>query len=158
MIRLELVNKKDKEKLRNINQKYLYEMTNYYSDQMDSNGNYQYGYFDLYFIEENRKPYFIYNDLDLVGFVFINNYSYFNEEVDYVIAEFTIFPMYRGNGYSKDAINVLFNMYKGNWEIKYHKKNKIAKKLWNDVTCKFNPKRIKYSENEVVLKFNNRGE
>ena len=40
MINLKPVKPKDKELLWNINQKYLYEMTGYYDDEMDENGNY----------------------------------------------------------------------------------------------------------------------
>lgn len=35
MLRLEVVQAKDKDLLWNINQKYLYEMTNFYDDPMD---------------------------------------------------------------------------------------------------------------------------
>ena len=57
MIRLEKVRLEDKELLWNINQKYLYEMTNFYDDQMDQKGNYHYGYFDLYFKDEKRMAF-----------------------------------------------------------------------------------------------------
>ena len=38
MIRLQKVEAKDRDLPWNINQKYLYEMTNYYDDPMDENG------------------------------------------------------------------------------------------------------------------------
>ena len=40
MIRLQVVREEDRDLLWNINQKYLYEMTMYYPDPMDANGNY----------------------------------------------------------------------------------------------------------------------
>jgi hypothetical protein len=43
MIRLQTVRTADRELLWNINQKYLYEMTNFYDDPMDEYGNYHYG-------------------------------------------------------------------------------------------------------------------
>ena len=39
MITLQTVQEKDREFLWNINQKYLYEMTNFYDDPMDEQGN-----------------------------------------------------------------------------------------------------------------------
>ena len=42
------VKPQDRELLWNINQKYLYEMTNYYDDEMDAAGVLHYGYFDDY--------------------------------------------------------------------------------------------------------------
>lgn len=49
MLRLKQLKENEKELLRNINQKYLYEMTRFYPDEMDEQGNYSYGYFDAYF-------------------------------------------------------------------------------------------------------------
>ena len=112
MIRLEKVRFEDRELLWNINQKYLYEMTNFYDDPMDQNGNYHYGYFDLYFKDEKRMAFFIYNDNTLVGFVFINPYSYINESPDYVMAEFTIFPAYRNKHFAKEAIQLIYHFDK----------------------------------------------
>ena len=54
MIRLVRVLEKDRDLLWNLNQKYLYEMTNYYDDPMDAGGNYSYGYFDAYFSDPKR--------------------------------------------------------------------------------------------------------
>ncbi len=49
------VKKYNKAVLWNINQKYLYEMTNFYDDPMDENGNYHYGHFDEYFTDPKRN-------------------------------------------------------------------------------------------------------
>ena len=55
MIRLVTALEKDRDLLWNINQKYLYEMTNYYDDTMDENGNYHYGHFDPGFSEKHDE-------------------------------------------------------------------------------------------------------
>ena len=44
----------DKNRLWNIFQKYLYEMSAYYDMEMDFSGNYEYRYFDTYFEENGR--------------------------------------------------------------------------------------------------------
>ena len=49
MIILRPVKPEERELLWNINQKYLYEMTFYYPDELDDQGNLHYGYFDEYF-------------------------------------------------------------------------------------------------------------
>ena len=72
MIRLQEVKAEDRKLLWNINQKYLYEMTKYYPDNMDEQGNYHYGYFDAYFTDAERKAFFIYDDEIMVGFVMLN--------------------------------------------------------------------------------------
>ena len=55
MIRLQMVQPKDRDLLWNINQKYLYEMTKFYDDPMDEEGNYHYGHFDEYFTDPKRR-------------------------------------------------------------------------------------------------------
>ena len=51
MIRLQPVQPHDRDLPRNINQKYLYEMTMFYQDEMDEAGNLHYGHFKEYFTD-----------------------------------------------------------------------------------------------------------
>ena len=147
------VRREDRELLWNINQKYLYEMTNYYDDEMDSYGNLQYGYFDAYFTDPKRTAYFIYAEKKLVGFAMINPYSYLNGKPDHVLAEFTIFPMYRRRHYASAAVEMVFRLHKGNWEVKYNEKNPTAKTFGNRVTEKYHPQKIHMTAAETVLSF-----
>ncbi len=137
----------------NIFQKFLYEMTNYYDDEMDSDGNYPYGYFDSYFEEAGRKALLIYEDGTLVGFAMLHTYSYINAHPDNVLAEFTIFPMYRGKHLGRQTAETLFHTYRGTWELKYNERNMGAKTLWNKVTEPFWQIAHKYSDDETVLSF-----
>lgn len=153
MIELVEVKPENRELLWNIHQKYLYEMTNYYDDEMDQAGNYHYGYFDAYFTEPERKALFIYCDKRLAGFVMINPYSYIDGKPDYVLAEFTIFPVYRREHIASETAEMIFNQYKGRWEIKYNERNTAAKRLWNQVSAKYSPQKICLNEFETVLSF-----
>lgn len=153
MIRLEKVLPENRELLWNIFQKYLYEMTYYYDDEMDGNGNYRYRYFDAYFTEPNRKALLIYHNRTLAGFAMLNPYSYIHEHPDYVLAEFTIFPAYRGKRWGKEAAERILKTYAGRWEIKYSEKNAGAKALWNSVTSAYQPTKRGYGNHETVLSF-----
>ena len=153
MIELVDVKSEDRELFWNIHQKYLYEMTNYYDDKMDEAGNYHYGHFDAYFTEPQRKAMFIYFDIRLAGFVMINPYSYIDEKPDYVLAEFTIFPTYRKKHIAMETIEMIFDRYKGSWEVKYNEANVPAMKLWNKVCAKYSPRIIHLNELETVLSF-----
>jgi predicted acetyltransferase len=153
MIELVEVKAEQRELLWNMLQKFLYEMTNYYDDEMDEKGNYHYRYFDDYFTEFERTALFIYSDKLLVGFAMINPFSYINEHTDHVLAEFTIFPMYRKQHIGKSAAELILRTYRGQWEIKYNEKNIGAKALWNNITASYHPKRHRYSEDETVLSF-----
>ncbi len=155
MIRLQNVREEDKALFWNINQKYLYEMTSYYPDEMDQQGNYHYGYFDAYFSDPERKAFFILNDEKMIGFVMLNPYSAIGHHPDYTIAEFTIFPSYRRKHYAFDAAKLILANYRGQWEIKYNEKNLGAKNLWTTVTASYSPRVYQLNEEETVLAFKN---
>lgn len=155
MIRLQAVREEEKELLWNINQKYLYEMTLYYPDEMDEQGNYHYGHFDAYFVEPEREAFFIFNDEKMIGFVMLNPYSAIGHNPDHTIAEFTIFPSCRRKHYALDAAELILSMYHGRWEIKYNEKNAGAKSLWTAVTAPFDPEVYRLNEEETVLEFMN---
>ncbi len=153
MIRLQTVQQRDRELLWNINQKYLYEMTNFYDDPMDENGNYYYGHFDDYFTDPRRVAYLIYSDDALIGFAMLCPYSNIGQEPDYTMAEFTIFPSYRRKHLALDAANMILDKHPGQWEIKYNEKNVGAKKLWNTVAVPFEPEIHHLNMEETVLSF-----
>lgn len=156
MIRLELITEKEKALLWNINQKYLYEMTQYYPDDMDEEGNYHYGYFDAYFTETDRRAYLIYNEQCLVGFAMLNPYSYIGRSPDFVLAEFCIFPSYRRQHIAIKAVEYILGEHQGKWEIKYNENNLGAKCLWEKVTRRYNPSIHHINDEETVLEFSNR--
>ena len=153
MLKLIPVDDSKKELLWNINQKYLYEMTLFYPDEMDERGNLHYGYFDEYFIDDKRKAFFIYNDDKMVGFAMIHPYSVIDGEPDYTMAEFTIFPSYRKKHFATDAANLIFSTYIGKWEIKFNDKNRAAKKLWTSITASYYPGIHHLNDEETVLTF-----
>ena len=153
MIRLQRAEQKDRELLWNINQKYLYEMTNFYDDPMDENGNYHYGHFDEYFTDPKRIAYLIYNDDILIGFAMLNPYSCIEKKPDYTMAEFTIFPTYRRKYFAVKAAQLILSQHRGEWEIKYNEKNTGAKKLWKSVTEPYKPEIVHLNEEETVLVF-----
>ena len=153
MIRLQAVQAKDRDLLWNINQKYLYEMTNFYDDPMDESGNYHYGHFEEYFTDPRREAYFIYNEDALVGFAMLCPYSNIGEDPDYIMAEFTIFPAYRRRHFAIETARMILNTHPGKWEIKYNEKNPPAKKLWTAVTAPYSPKVHHLNEEETVFAF-----
>ena len=156
MIRLQIVQAKDHDLLWNINQKYLYEMTNYYDDPMDENGNYHYGHFEEYFSDPKRSAYFIFNDDKLIGFTLLCPYSYIGQDPDYTMAEFTIFPAYRRNHFALEAAEMILAAHPGKWEIKYSEKNSAARDLWNKIAAPYSPETYDLKEEGTVLVFENK--
>ena len=120
MIRLVPVKQEERNLLWNINQKYLYEMTLYYPDPMDEEGNYHYGHFEEYFTDPQRKAFFLFDNGVRVGFAMVHPYSVLDHSPDYTMAEFAIFPTFRRKGYAEDAARLIFSRYPG-------------KRYWNSV-------------------------
>ena len=153
MIAFEIVKPEDRELLWNLQQKYLYEMTNYYDDEMDPVGNYHYGYFEAYFTDPARTALLLRSGGDLVGFAMVHPYSNFGGQTDHVLAEFTIFPAFRRRHLAKEAADRILSAFPGRWEIKYHEKNLAARTLWNQVAAPYGPEKRRYAELETVLCF-----
>ena len=153
MIRLQKVETKDKELLFNVMQKYIYEMTVFYNEEMDGKGNYKYEHFEDYFSDPLRTAYFIYNDETMVGFAMLCPYSNVGEEPDYTMAEFTIFPAFRKKRFARTAANMILKKHPGKWEIKYHERNLAAKKLWTSIAGGHHPVVYRLNEEESVYAF-----
>lgn len=152
MLELKRVEKEDRQLLYNVFQKMLYEMTQFYDDEMDELGNYHYGHFEEYFTDPKRIAYFFYHEGTLIGFAMLHPYSYF-DQCDFNMGEFTIFPRFRKNGFGSEAVQALFDLHKGSYEIKYNLKNTKAVSFWQKVTIDYRPIKKKYSEDEEVLLF-----
>ncbi|MCR5609717.1 MAG: GNAT family N-acetyltransferase [Lachnospiraceae bacterium] len=153
MIRLKNVDLEEKDLLWNINQKYMYEMSDIYLDELGEDGNYSYEYFDEYFKDPTRNAYFIYNDDTLVGFALLCPYSCMDLNPDYTMAEFTIFPAFRRKNYAKEAVNMIISKHPGKWEIRYHNNNERGKILWNKIAEPYNPQILKFGDEGTVLLF-----
>lgn len=156
MIKLVPVKKEEKDRLFSINQKYLYEMTLFYPDVMDEKGNLHYGNFEAYFTDPKRWAFFLFHEDLMVGFAMVHPYSVLGKQPDYTMAEFTIFPSYRGKGYGEMAARLILSTFPGVWEIKFNEKNIKGKSLWTKVTKDFEPKVYHLNEEETVLEFCNR--
>ena len=155
MITLVPVQAEEKERLHNINQKYLYEMTLFYPDEMDENGLLHYGHFEDYFTDPKRRAFFLYDDDTMVGFAMTHPYSVIGHAPDHTMAEFTIFPSYRRRRYAADAARLILSTYRGKWEIKFNEKNIAAKHLWTTVAAPYHPTAVHLNEHETVLEFSN---
>ena len=62
----------DKEPLRNLLEKYLYEFSEWEGQDVDCNGLYGYPYLDAYWTDEKRYPFLILVDGKLAGFAMVN--------------------------------------------------------------------------------------
>jgi len=153
MVRLVQVKKEQEQILFNLLQKYIYEMSVYYGESPDAQGIYPYPYLPYYFTEPARQAFFICDGDTRVGFTMINTHSFTDEKVDSCIAEFTIFPAYRKNGYALEAVRELTKLRPGTWQLKYLPKNKPGMLLWQKVKESYGGSETVLEDGEIVISF-----
>ena len=151
MLRLGAIGKEKSDVLKNLMQKYLYEMTLYYENRLNDQGDYEYPYLPLYFSDPDRQAYFFYDDEELIGFVLVNRLSFTGEEIDNSLAEFTILPMFRKHGYGMKAFSALLSLRPGIWQLKYSTKNKTGAAFWQKVKALYNGVEAQLEDGEIAL-------
>ena len=130
------VQRDEKEILRNLMEKYDYELSQYGGDDVNKLGLYGFDYLDNYWQEgAKRWAFFIKADGKLAGFaMIISDYFYINSRAsDYVMSDFFVMYKYRNAGVGKYAANYLFNKFKGIWQLNTMDKNVGSAKFWTKV-------------------------
>jgi len=112
IIEVTAVQRDEKEILRNLMEKYDYELSQYGGDDVNKLGLYGFDYLDNYWQEgAKRWAYFIKVDGKLAGFALIlSDYFYLDDrESDYVMSDFFVMYKYRKAGVGKFVANKLFD-------------------------------------------------
>ena len=133
-IKLIRIESKDKSILQNLFQLYMHDITASLPMDVNDHGLFEYNYIDSYFTEENRYAYLIYIDNKIGGFVLIDDdFMVLDKKNDlpcYNFSEMFILNAYKKKGYGEIIVKQIFDMYKGNWEIKPVPRSEGAKKFW----------------------------
>jgi len=150
---VKIANIEDKKLVENILQKYLYEMTEYYENNMDEIGNFDYKYLPYYFENKARQIFLAYENQILLGFAFINTHSFTASPVDNCIAEFCIFPSFRKNGKGGEFLEKIFEFRQGSYQLKFSEKNEKGAHFWRKVKEKYNGTLHRIDGEELLLEF-----
>lgn len=135
---LVLVNKEDKEILRNLLEKYIYEFSQYEQRAVNRLGLFGYDYLDNYWTEDKRWAYFIRAGDEIAGFAMVNDFPQAAaEKSDYSLAEFFVMYKYRRQGIGHWAAAALFDRFPGVWQLKCHPMNAPALKFWQTVIAEY---------------------
>lgn len=155
-ITIEKVTEESKDILFRLLQFALYDGSQYIDNEINSDGVFEYTYFDAYFTDPNRSAYFIKLDEKLAGFVMINDYvKTLNTALDKCIAEFLVMPYYRKLGIGKKAAFLAFDLFDGGWETMPMTNNEGANKFWHKTVNEYTngDYETKMFEGEEVLVF-----
>ena len=152
-ITLVAVQRDDKEILRNLMEKYDYELSQYGKDDVNKLGLYGFDYLDNYWQEgAKRWAFFIKVDGKLAGFALIlSDYFYVdNKESDYVMSDFFVMYKYRNTGVGKFAANYLFDKFKGKWQLNTVNINVASVAFWKKVVGDYTGEAYEIIPNEEL--------
>ncbi|MBU1662408.1 MAG: GNAT family N-acetyltransferase [Chloroflexi bacterium] len=146
------VKETDKSVLRQLIELYAYDFSEYDQADVNEHGFYGYKYFDHYWTEEARHPFFIKVDEKLAGFVLINDYCYVLKDIGAKsIAEFFVMRKYRRKGVGRAVAFQVFDKFPGKWEVIQHEDNEPSKHFWETLIGEYTTENFKIEEVETEL-------
>ncbi|HCQ90607.1 MAG TPA: GNAT family N-acetyltransferase [Clostridium sp.] len=97
---------------------HLHDLSEFADDlKINSEGLFEYDGIEYYFKSEDLKPFFIYVNTDIAGFVLLNSGKYVSENIDYSVHELFLMKAYRKKGIASIVVEKLFELYKGNYKV-----------------------------------------
>lgn len=148
-VKLEPVTIEFKEKLKNLMNLYLHDLSEFASDiKINEDGKFEYDGIELYFKSEDLKPFFITYKGEVAGFVLLNTGKYIPKDRDYVVHELFVLRYFRKKGIANTAIKNLLEIYKGKYEIGQISSNKLAVNFWTNF---YKNQGIEYGESEEMI-------
>jgi len=154
-ITLKEIELEKKDILNNLMQLYLHNISLNFPMDFDSNTG-MYGYDDIekYFENDNNKAFFILKENEIAGFMLID----LSDEKN-IVQEMFVLNNYKRKGVGKTAVSILFDKFRGNWEIKSLPCSESAEKFWISSVKEYTNDQFDLEYvgkfNRAVLTFNN---
>jgi predicted acetyltransferase len=89
-----------------------------------------YEYFDLYWTEPERRPYWIEHEGARAGFALVNAWSPSGLGVDHAMGEFCVAAPWRRHRIGVAAAGLAFAAHPGQWELQVHRANPEGMAFW----------------------------
>ncbi len=150
-VKLDKISLEEKQRLMNIFQLYMYEITRYLPMKLDDKGLYHYDYFDNYWTDPTYEPFFIKVDGEVAGFVLINEHFHILKSGKN-ISEFFILQEYKRRKVGSIAAKMAFDLYKGPWEVRPVPKSDEAHIFWTKVINEYTNGHynVEHTDREVI--------
>jgi predicted acetyltransferase len=142
----------EKSVLQNLIELYEYDFSEFNDADVNMYGLYGYKYFDCYWTEDTRYPFFIKVDGIYAGFVLINEHCHvLKDPGSKTIAEFFVMKKYRRKGIGKRVAFQAFNKFPGQWEVLQHGENEPSKLFWRKVISEYTNNNYKHEKAKTEL-------
>ncbi len=89
-----------------------------------------YDYFDPYWVDPARHPYWIIADGERVGFCLVNANAPSGQPIDHAVAEFCVLPAHRRGGLGRAAVRAVLARHPGQWELQVYHANSGGLAFW----------------------------
>ena len=134
MHKIQIVHEYRKSQMRQMLDEYLTELAEFDPHiTFDENGKPIYKWFDCYWEDADRFPFFYVIDGEIAGLAMVRAVG----ELGYEVAEFYVAPKYRKNGNALWFAEELIKMFEGQIEIGTRLENVRAVKFWTKFVSKF---------------------
>ncbi|WP_336823666.1 GNAT family N-acetyltransferase [Sporosarcina sp. USHLN248] len=174
-IDVRLTDKSEAYLIKNLYPLYLYDLSGHYGRMPNVHGIYeesddfrtiieQYEVQNIWW-EKSKVlfPYIILVDGVPAGFLLLATPPHCNKGIDYFVNEFFLIQSLRGKGIAERAANIVFDQFKGNWELFTNpsEKNIVAQKFWRKAISNYTNgvytevKKETFDGYKLVFRFNN---
>jgi len=124
--------------LNNLAQFYLYDFTDFYPWDVLADGRFEVRLLGGCWTSDYRHPFLIHVDGQLAGFVIIDGRSHFTGGAGvWDVGEFFVMRKYRRRGVGEQVARLLFNRFRGRWEVRQLVKNVDAQAFWRKVIGRY---------------------
>jgi predicted acetyltransferase len=125
--------KSEKATLHNLLQLYLHDMSEFAPGTVDADGLFHYKFFDAYWTESERYPFFIRVDDSPAGFALIRR----DQDGRADVSEFFVMRGYRRRGVGSMAAKRLFDLFPGDWQVRQESANTGAQRFWREAISQY---------------------
>ncbi len=117
---------------------YIHDFSELQDVHLQADGTFGYPNLPLYWLDPDRRPFFIFLDDKLAGFILIQRGSEISSSPEvWDVAEFFILRRYRRQGIGADAAHRIWTRLPGPWEVRVNESNPAALHFWQHAISTF---------------------
>lgn len=124
--------------LANLLELYSHDFSEFMDLEIGADGRFGYPHLSIYWTDARRHPFLIKVEGKLAGFVFVQQGSQISvDENVWDVAEFFVLRGYRRHKIGVKAACLVWERFKGSWEVRVMERNLAAKEFWQRAVSEF---------------------
>ncbi|HLN60919.1 MAG TPA: GNAT family N-acetyltransferase [Symbiobacteriaceae bacterium] len=137
-----------KQTLHHLYQFYLHDLSAFTDElQVEADGAFDTSHIDIFWEKEPLHPFLVRADGKVAGFALVAGRPYAPEGADYSMVEFFILKRYRRQGVGREAARLVFDQFRGAWDVYELEANLPAIRFWNGLISEYTEGRYTVLEN-----------